>query len=512
MADTIAISAASRAQSTEKIRTLGSTICMAASFVAPLVTFMCSAAHEPASWDTAELQGVPYILGIAHPTGFPLYTMLGYVFSHVFVFGSVAYRLNVFSGLCVSVAALCCYLTTRELGVRHVTALIGALWYSVTTVTWTHASRAEAHTLALAVSTLCILLIVKWYRSSEYRYLAAASLVCGLALATHPVAIWLLPGFVCAALYTRVKISVTQTLQCAGMVLACLLFYAYLPLRSWYVLAHHLDPSAALSGANGLFWNYNNPHTFSGFLSEVSGSQFSAGGTLMSALAPPHLQTYLWTWLGDVNAAYGLFGMVLAVVGVVSASRRDGRLALIIAVLCFAAVPFSAAYANVEGDPDRYRLLSLWAVPIFMCAASLSSSNHTRARDVIVAALMLLWGAETFQNNYDLFANHSSTGGRGLISEAARTVPERAVVVTPWLDATSLAYGAYVDGTFKGRTIVGAWPGELVDRYAEWITRVPVYIIAPARLKIEPVRTETVAVLDGSHTLYRIVGLAGRKP
>ena len=62
-----------------------------AAFAIPAAAYIASASVEPGSWDTAELQGVPYMLGIAHPTGFPLYTLVGYVWSHVVAIGSVAF-------------------------------------------------------------------------------------------------------------------------------------------------------------------------------------------------------------------------------------------------------------------------------------------------------------------------------------------------------------------------------------------------------------------------------------
>ena len=70
-----------------------------AAFVIPAVVYLVSASPDPASWDTAELQGVPYILGISHPTGFPFYVLVGYVWSHLLVFGSVAWRMNAMSGV-----------------------------------------------------------------------------------------------------------------------------------------------------------------------------------------------------------------------------------------------------------------------------------------------------------------------------------------------------------------------------------------------------------------------------
>ena len=41
------------------------------SFAAAFAAYAYSAPLGPGTWDTAELQTVPYILGIAHPTGFP---------------------------------------------------------------------------------------------------------------------------------------------------------------------------------------------------------------------------------------------------------------------------------------------------------------------------------------------------------------------------------------------------------------------------------------------------------
>lgn len=500
------VSLATRARRTEWLDIAATALWPAASVLLPLLIFASSASSEPGSWDTAELQGVPYILGIAHPTGFPLYTLLGYLFSHVLAVGTVAYRLNVFSGVCTSVAALCAYLLSAELSVRKPIAFIGSTWFAITAIVWTHASRAEAHTLALALSTVCILYAVRWFRRGYVRDLNFASAAFGLALAAHPVAIWLAPGLIAAVLLGPKKPAVKTYFGCCAIAGASLLLYAYLPLRSWFVAAHGMDPTASFPGANGIFWNYNNPHTLHGLIAEISGSQFGAGSSVLSALSPLTLQSYLWSWLGNVNTTYGLFAVVLAVIGAGTAWRIDRRLTTVIAIFCFAAVPFSVAYASVESDPDRYRMLSLWGVPVFMGAASLSAAEvKSVVRQIIVAALMLLWGVETFQNNSGLFANRNAGGGRTLISEAAARIPEGSVVVAPWLDATSLAYGAYVDGTFKGRKVVGAWPPELQGYYKDWLAKAPVYVIARPGLNIETVRMTIVSVLDGSHTLYRIV-------
>ena len=57
--------------------------------------------------DGGEFQFAPYILGIVHPTGYPLFLLLGWAWSHLLPIGEVAYRMNLFSA----------WWATRTLGV-----------------------------------------------------------------------------------------------------------------------------------------------------------------------------------------------------------------------------------------------------------------------------------------------------------------------------------------------------------------------------------------------------------
>ena len=49
--------------------------------------------------DGSELATVPYVLGLAHSPGYPLYTWLGFLFSHLVPLGDVAFRINLMSAV-----------------------------------------------------------------------------------------------------------------------------------------------------------------------------------------------------------------------------------------------------------------------------------------------------------------------------------------------------------------------------------------------------------------------------
>jgi hypothetical protein len=297
--------------------------------------------------------------------------------------------------------------------------------------------------------------------------------------------------------------------RAAIVVTACLALYVYLPLRSAIVHLEHLDPASGLAGLHGgIFWNYNDPSSWHGLLAELSGSQFGAGRTLLSAFSVATLQSQLWSWMVVVNAAYGAFGMVLAFIGLARSWSVNWKLTLSLLVLTLAAVPFSFAYASVEGDADRYRMLSLWLVPILMGASASISGSVLRLKSVlragVVCAAMLFWGGETLLNNAGLFQNRTATGSRSLINEVAMRVPPHSVIVTPWLDATSLAYASYVDGSLKDRTIVAGWPADFTRYYKSWTQNRAVYVISNEKPNLRGITLSVPTPLDGSHSVWRI--------
>ena len=75
--------------------------------------------------DWAEAEMIPAQLGILHPTGYPLYTLLVKAFT-LLPFGSVAWRANLFSAVAAAAAVGVAVLIAIRLHVRPVIAF-GAL-------------------------------------------------------------------------------------------------------------------------------------------------------------------------------------------------------------------------------------------------------------------------------------------------------------------------------------------------------------------------------------------------
>ena len=151
----------------------------------------------PTVWvgDSGELTAAAWTLGTPHPTGYPLWLLLAKAFATVVPFGTVAWRINLFSALCAAGAA---GLTSRalvRLGASRAAAFGGAMALALLVPIWGEATVARTYPLAALVSAGLLLLTAKWIEETEAgrsartrdRLLVGHQLLLGFGLANHPM-------------------------------------------------------------------------------------------------------------------------------------------------------------------------------------------------------------------------------------------------------------------------------------------------------------------------------------
>src|SRR5688572_13338577 len=75
--------------------------------------------------DTGELVAVACSTGVAHPPGYPLFTILAKLFTFI-PFGTVGWRINLLSALCSTLAAVVLLLAVRKWTKNQWAALLAA--------------------------------------------------------------------------------------------------------------------------------------------------------------------------------------------------------------------------------------------------------------------------------------------------------------------------------------------------------------------------------------------------
>jgi hypothetical protein len=185
--------------------------------------------------DCGELIAASYRLGIAHPTGYALYCLLGRCFASLLPLGEVGWRYNVlsavFGALSVGlVTATVYHLVDSGFGnradVSHeaerdtlsstrnsvlTTALQNkALWPALGAGLllagfydfWTQCVLAEVYALNALMLSALIYAAVAWHQSADWRWFFSLAVLFGLALNAHLSCVYLAPGLL---LYTVVQ-------------------------------------------------------------------------------------------------------------------------------------------------------------------------------------------------------------------------------------------------------------------------------------------------------------------
>lgn len=461
---------------------LRSQIASVCAFAGALAIFIASLHPGLDYWDTGELQTVPYILGIAHPSGFPAYVLIGWIWSHVVPFGDPAYRMNLLSAVGMATATAALVGVLAELGVEPVFAAGAAFVFALTRVPWDHATHADVHAVALAAVGLSFWAALRWNRTGSRRALVGCATFAALALAIHSGTILVVPGAALAALARRPTLrDAALCFAVGGGVVAAA--YAYLPLRSAVVYAERRDPTLALGVPPGRpFWDSDHPSTWPGFKAEVGGGEFGAG-TALRALLDPRILAELPVRYG--RAAVGdLAGgvMLIALVGFVAVVRRSPPAGIGVLGGTLLPVLFVLAYP-AESDPERYFLPSYWAIGVFLGAGAdvLARGGLARAPRpivIVVAALFVFVAAGDAYANRGAFFAGDSGSATAFVDRIVRETPPGAILVAPWMYATPLAYAAYVQKRLGDRIVLTGWPGDYLGYYSQWIGRRPIAFVS----------------------------------
>jgi 4-amino-4-deoxy-L-arabinose transferase-like glycosyltransferase len=459
-------------------------------FVGPLALYVATLAPGVVYWDTGEMQTVPYILGIPHPTGFPLFVLGGWLFSHTFVLGNPAWRLSLFSAL--ASAGACCLLAmlVRDITKSVAAGLAAAFAFSLGTIVWTRAVRAEVHDLALFCSALAIAAAYRAGRNRSGRALGVAALGSGLGLATHPVTVFTLP---CVLVLAWPAIVVANRRDLARAFVALVLplaLYAYFPWRSAYVETHGLDANVDLGLPGSALIDDGMPSSPAAFWRYVTGAAFRPGLVLGSLAHSEGIVRALTFWHDALFVEFSLDMMALAAVGFAYLAMLQRRVAIGFATALVATGAFASNYA-VETDSARYALPSFWILLVCAgCGAHWIVSSIVGARPQLAATLTVAMLAIALYPNAgnaysDVVRANAFNDASALGTEIASRTADGSLIVATWNYATPLAYAAYVTRSLGSRRLLCGWPPDYLLDFESWHRRFRhVYFVVNAKFDL----------------------------
>ena len=346
--------------------------------------------------DSGELVTAVHVLGVPHPTGYPLYVLLGKPWTLLVPFGSIAYRMSLFSAACGGVACAIFYRLCRACAFHPLAALFAALTLAFSPSFWGEANVQRVYTLGSIFVVLATAAAFRWWVRRDAWSLGLAFFFCGVGATNHTImAIYaIMLGLFVFLSDPRVLLR-WRSLAASALGFAIgLLPYAYLPIAS--------------SRNPPLDWG--KPDTWQGFLGVVLRRGFWVRAWIEE---PRDLLTIGWDYVTGLGHELAWVGLALALVGVVAGWRR--RFPVLLPILVMLG---NLAVMAAHGSRADIFIWHRYYIPSYVMAALLAGLGASallerlpapaRFAPLAVPAFLLVTGWPQFDRSRFVIADEFS--------------------------------------------------------------------------------------------------------
>jgi tetratricopeptide (TPR) repeat protein len=342
-------------------------------FITVLLVYSLTLSPSVNFGDGGLLIAAAHTLGIPYPPGYPLFVLLGHLFSKIPV-NSIAWRINFMSAFFGSLTILLFYLSLLKIGVKKEASLCASFFLAFSFSFWYYNLITEVFSLNNFFLVLLVFLAFTWFKKLKEVYLNLLAFLFGLSLTNHQSLIFTLPAFISLFFVVKRKIRVFPKIF---LFILGLSLYLVLP-----VLAARNPPL-----------NWGNPKTLAGLLNLVLRREF---GTFRLTDVPGGSRlTSLKVYLSFLGENFGALGIFFGLLGLVALFKKRKIFWFLLTIFLFTGpffvlllkIPF---YAEIRKPLlERFFLLSTIVFGFFI-GLGLDSLLDLRSKQIIKKFLFVL--------------------------------------------------------------------------------------------------------------------------
>jgi len=407
--------------------------------------------------DSGELSFVACTLGIAHPPGYPLLTILGKL-AAIFGFNNPAYALNLLSALAAAASCGIFALTIRRLisdnahfenFVASLAFAAGGILWGTSAALWQTAAAFEVYSLGILIVSAIVLTMVMYSKIDNNKYIYLSLYLLSLGISNHLTAITILPAILILGFGRRISTRDIPIL--AGLFIIGLTLYLYIPIRSSQNPIADWNHPANLKA----FWEHITAKRYQGYFSGFSADSFSA-----------NLSGSLRVLSRQIPAGLTLLG----VFGFISAMRKKFAIALSIALV------FNIVLVSFYEIPDNEQYLLpaslILTIGLVLFIFKVSSLFSKRRQYLIAAVILTIVFALSIYRNYKSSNLSNNTLAYDYGTDILNSVGKNSVLISSGDNATfPLLYLSHVEDK---RPDVQIYDPVITSRYLSRVLYPPV--------------------------------------
>ena len=179
--------------------------------------------------DTGELATVCATLSVAHPPGYPAYTIFGKFFNTAVLFGNPAYRTKIMSIVFTALFVSLAFMIMMRFKINAASAVFLCAVFVFSKVAWLLSIVCESYTPDLFFTA--VLFYTAFFTKKYPEKLYVFAFIAGLSLGVRPTAVLAAVSFA-LIFFTKHGFQIGNYTRAAVFFLTGLSVYLYLPVRS----------------------------------------------------------------------------------------------------------------------------------------------------------------------------------------------------------------------------------------------------------------------------------------
>jgi len=380
--------------------------------------------------DSGELAMACKHLGIAHPTGYPLYTLFGNLAAKIPA-GSLIVRENLLSLLLTSLAAGFLFLLISRILQKYgnilwdkLTAALVALFAAFSPIWWSQGTTNEVYSLNLLLLSISLWSLFNYAMSDkgDYRWLAFGLYSLGLCLVNHLSAIYAIPGMIYIILIEKKhrKQMARKIWRTAIFLLFPLTLYLFLPIRARF------SPFLNWGNVSDLYFLYKH----------VTGWQYRVWMFTNPLGIFENLPARVGPAAGLIYDQFKWFGLPFIALGIGIARRRYRRFLIFCLLIWLANLLYVLNYEIVDIEAYYLPMIFVTTILIALAAAECMRVSELKGKPifsyVILAVLLILPVVNLVVNFHRSDRSHKVFARQGVLDMAESIELKGIAIIENW--------------------------------------------------------------------------------
>lgn len=160
-----------------------------------LALYLSTQSHSIFGGDAGDLVSAASTLGVAHPPGYPLYTVVANMLIKYVNYGTPAWRVSLLSSISIAVSMGMVTLLGLLLFNRVIPAVLGSLILGLTYIYWLYAIVPEVFGMHLFFMTTQLVVLRLWEMTRQKKWITLFVGLFTLSILHHQIILFVLPAY-----------------------------------------------------------------------------------------------------------------------------------------------------------------------------------------------------------------------------------------------------------------------------------------------------------------------------